>query len=152
MKISLIQKLEKLEIFWKMGQTKNVWQIGCTIYEGKFNLNPNILPSILFMALFWVFHISALHKSNITLFCHMSPSFKKCPQPTDGHCWHHPVKVFSWNSRSLDISSYLGSDSSAKPSGSQRSRKSEACNYWNRPGLPWGKCGSFAVCCNCVTY
>ena len=98
---------------------------------------------------FFFFDFSPLYKSNNTLLCHMSASFKKCPQPTDGKCWHHPVKAFSWNLGSLDISSYLGFDSSAKPSGSQRSRKSEACNYWNRLGLPWGKCDSFAVCYNC---
>lgn len=105
-----------------------------------------------FIALLWAFNFSPFYISNNMLFRHMSASFEKCPQSTDSNSWHHPVKIFSWNSRSLDISSYLGFDSSAKPSGSQRSRKSEACNYWNRLGLPWGKCDSFAVCYNCVMY
>lgn len=43
---------------------------------------------------------------------------------------------------------YLGSDSSVRPSGSQRSRKSAACNYWSPHGPPWGKSDSSASCCS----
>lgn len=82
----------------------------------------------------------------------MAASFKKkMPQANGSSCNGCPVPMFLWNSGSLDISAYLGFDSSVKPSGNQRSRKSEACNYWNQLGLPWGKCGSFVAYCNWVT-
>lgn len=45
---------------------------------------------------------------------------------------------------------YLGSGSSVRPSGSLRSRRSEACNYWSPPGPLWGRYGSSDACCSCA--
>lgn len=45
---------------------------------------------------------------------------------------------------------YLGSGSWARPSGSLRSRRSEACNYWSPPGPLWGRYGSSDACCSCA--
>lgn len=45
---------------------------------------------------------------------------------------------------------YLGSGSWARPSGSLRSRRSEACNYWSPPGPLWGRYGSSDACCSCT--
>lgn len=45
---------------------------------------------------------------------------------------------------------YLGSGSWARPSGSRRSRRSEACNYWSPRGLLWGRYGSSDACCSCA--
>lgn len=45
---------------------------------------------------------------------------------------------------------YLESESSETPSGTQRSKRSEACNYWSPHGLLWGKSGSSAACCSCT--
>ncbi len=47
---------------------------------------------------------------------------------------------------------HLGSGSSALPSGSRRSRRSVACNYWSPLGLLWGRCDSSAVCCSCASH
>lgn len=46
--------------------------------------------------------------------------------------------------------SYLESESSETPSGTQRSKRSEACNYWSPHGLLWGRSGSSAACCSCT--
>lgn len=45
---------------------------------------------------------------------------------------------------------YLGSGSWVRPSGSLRSRRSEACNYWSPPGPLWGRYGSSDACCSCA--
>lgn len=45
---------------------------------------------------------------------------------------------------------YLGSGSWARPSGSLRSRRSEACNYWSLPDPLWGRYGSSDACCSCT--
>lgn len=45
---------------------------------------------------------------------------------------------------------YLGSGSWVRPSGSLRSRRSEACNYWSPPGPLWGRSGSSDACCSCT--
>lgn len=45
---------------------------------------------------------------------------------------------------------YLGSGSWVRPSGSLRSRRSEACNYWSPPGPLWGRYGSSDACCSCT--
>lgn len=45
---------------------------------------------------------------------------------------------------------YLESESSETPSGTQRSKRSEACNYWSPHGLLWGRSGSSVACCSCT--
>lgn len=45
---------------------------------------------------------------------------------------------------------YLGSGSWVRPSGSLRSRRSEACNYWSPHGPLWGRYGSSDACCSCT--
>lgn len=51
-----------------------------------------------FITLVCVFNFSPFYTSNNMLFCHMSASFKKCPQSTD-NSWHRPVKTFSMEFR-----------------------------------------------------
>ena len=147
-KISLIQMEEESDIFWNR---ETVQQSSHGVCKRQFDLNQNILSSIIVLLLYFEFLISHhyINSTHCSAICLLP---LKMPTAEGWAYWQHPAKAFSWNLRSLDISSYLGFDSSVKPSGSQRSRKSEACNYGNRLGLPWGKCDSFAVCYNWVTY
>lgn len=59
-----------------------------------------------------------------------------------------------WVSERLEVPCcmlwYLGSGSWVRPSGSLRSRRSEACNYWSPPGPLWGRYGSSDACCSCA--
>lgn len=59
------------------------------------------------------------------------------------------VKWVHVRSEVMCVLQYLGSGSWARPSGSRRSRRSEACNYWSPHGPLWGRYGSSDVCCSC---
>lgn len=66
-----------------------------------------------------------------------------------GICTLCVVKWVHVRSEVMCVLQYLGSGSWARPSGSRRSRRSEACNYWSPHGPLWGRYGSSDVCCSC---
>ena len=76
-KVSLIQKEEKLDIFWKKGQclADQSWR-----FQKDIQLkSKSIIFYHCFIALVCIFNFSPFYKSNNTLCCHMSASMKKMP-------------------------------------------------------------------------
>lgn len=124
-----------------------MWEITvlyCFSVKGTWILHPCMAFLLLLVLRFY--NSTPLYYLAICLFP------QKMPEANPWHLFASYCPSHSQDWGSLVVGAYLGSDSSVRPSGSQRSRKFEACNYWNPHGLPLGISDSFVVYYNCIIH